>query len=436
MAVAPDGASQVAGRKLARLGPWSGTGAEAPLLWGQCRGSAKDPYRVMIDTSRPAYECTCPSRKFPCKHALALLFLWAEGALEDRGARPEYADRWLHREREREREGAGVPAAQAPEQQSPEQQAAARARAERRDALVLDGMAELDRWLCDQLDAGLARAATDGPAYFEQIAARMIDAQAPGVANWLRSMTGITVTGADWPARLLGEFARMRMLARAYQHLERWDEPMRATVRAHIGFTVAKDAVLQTEPVRDTWLAVGLHDVDEERIVARRIWLHGRHTGVAALVLLFAPHGQSFESNLVPGMVIDADLHFYPGRPRLRALPGQRFEEWMYAGGWSILGRTVAEQCAQRAEALTRDPWLGLWPGVLRGSLARHADRWCVRDDEGALIAVRAPETTVWRLLAATGGASVTMFAEMSDTGINPLSITDREVTGGGLVVL
>ena len=29
----------------------------------------------VIDSTGPAYKCSCPSRKFPCKHALGLLFL-------------------------------------------------------------------------------------------------------------------------------------------------------------------------------------------------------------------------------------------------------------------------------------------------------------------------------------------------------------------------
>ena len=75
MAAAPDSASQVAGRKLARPGPWSSIGGSDGLLWGECQGSGKTPYRVTVDTGTRRYQCSCPSRKFPCKHALALLFL-------------------------------------------------------------------------------------------------------------------------------------------------------------------------------------------------------------------------------------------------------------------------------------------------------------------------------------------------------------------------
>jgi SWIM zinc finger len=52
------------------------------LLFGQCQGSGKTPYLCSADfavASQPVYRCTCPSRQFPCKHALGLLYAKAEG---------------------------------------------------------------------------------------------------------------------------------------------------------------------------------------------------------------------------------------------------------------------------------------------------------------------------------------------------------------------
>jgi SWIM zinc finger len=47
-------------------------------VWGLCAGSGKRPYQTVVDLTGPAYKCSCPSRKFPCKHALALLLNWAD----------------------------------------------------------------------------------------------------------------------------------------------------------------------------------------------------------------------------------------------------------------------------------------------------------------------------------------------------------------------
>ncbi len=52
------------------------------LWFGQCQGSGKTPYLCSADFTvpeKPVYRCSCPSRQFPCKHSLGLLFALAEG---------------------------------------------------------------------------------------------------------------------------------------------------------------------------------------------------------------------------------------------------------------------------------------------------------------------------------------------------------------------
>ena len=79
-ALAPDASSLAAARRLARPGPWSDTGSTDTLVWGKCQGSGATPYRVSVDVTGPDFRCSCPSRKLPCKHGLALLMLWATGS--------------------------------------------------------------------------------------------------------------------------------------------------------------------------------------------------------------------------------------------------------------------------------------------------------------------------------------------------------------------
>lgn len=52
------------------------------LLWGECAGSGKKPYSCsadFIDSSNPVFRCSCPSRQFPCKHAIGLMYAYEKG---------------------------------------------------------------------------------------------------------------------------------------------------------------------------------------------------------------------------------------------------------------------------------------------------------------------------------------------------------------------
>jgi uncharacterized Zn finger protein len=54
---------------------------DGTLLFGECQGSGKQPYQCSCDFARPdqpTHRCTCPSRQFPCKHCLALMYAYAQ----------------------------------------------------------------------------------------------------------------------------------------------------------------------------------------------------------------------------------------------------------------------------------------------------------------------------------------------------------------------
>ena len=78
--LAPDAASVKAGKGLATRAKWVLLEHSDRAIWGHCQGSGKTPYQTVIDIKNVAFKCSCPSRKFPCKHGLGLLFLYAAQA--------------------------------------------------------------------------------------------------------------------------------------------------------------------------------------------------------------------------------------------------------------------------------------------------------------------------------------------------------------------
>src|SRR5262249_57303967 len=101
---------------------------------------------------------------------------------------------------------AGAGGAPPAEPAEPRDAKAAARRAEQRETRVAAGLAELDRWLCDQARQGLAASQQAGYGHWDDIAARMIDAQAPGLAERLRALASVPHSGAGWDGRLLEEY--------------------------------------------------------------------------------------------------------------------------------------------------------------------------------------------------------------------------------------
>ena len=361
LALAPDAASQRAAAGLARPACWSDAGTAGDLVWGRCAGSGRQPYQTVIDLTGPAYRCSCPSRKFPCKHALALLLAWAGGVVPEQGEAAGYATAWQASRLARAgaRNGTGGP---------PKDPAAAARRAQQRAERVATGLAELEVWLGDQVRAGLTAARAAGYGHAEAMAARMVDAQAPGVASALRRLSGIPMSGDGWPGRLLAEYGLLHLLARAHQQLAALPPPLAAVVRSRVGYTTSREEVLATPPVTDRWQVLAVRDVLDGQIPARRVWLRGQHTGRFALLLSFAPAGtfSGFEAALIPGLELHADLHFYPGQPELRAVVGTRHASPASGGRAGRRGRP-----ARPAERLVG----GAGAGPVADRMAGPADR-------------------------------------------------------------
>jgi hypothetical protein len=420
LALAHDALSLRAAQPLASGRAWSLAGASDGIaLWGECLGSAAAPYRTVVDLSGPAYRCSCPSRKFPCKHALALMLLWSDSGVGTGGDPPEWAATWL-----------ASRSARTSDPKPPADPAAARRRAEQREARVALGLTELDRWLCDQVRQGLAASQRSGYRHWDDIAARMVDAQAPGLAERLRALAGVPYSGPGWDGRLLEEYALLRLLATACRDQEKLPPPLRETVRSRVGFTIRRaDVLASVTPVRDHWHVLARRDLDQDRIRTRRTWLRGRRTGRTALVLSFAAVGQSLDDSLTVGTETDADLAFYPGSCPLRALVATRYDT-VPAG--SPPGVTVAGLLSGYAAALGADPWLDTWPAVLDATPAR-APRPCLYDAAGDAVPLHPGAGDCWPLFALSGGHPLTVAGEWTPRGLWPLTAWDE---GGTAVPL
>lgn len=433
LALAPDASSAAAGRKLAASGSWSSTGEAPGLVWGLCAGSGKTPYQTAVDLTEPAFSCSCPSRKFPCKHALALLLRWAGGELGSAAEPADFAAAWVGaraeraaRSAERERTRAEGTTARDPR--------ASQRRAEQRGERVAGGVAELDRWLRDQVRTGVASADTAGYARTDPVAARLVDAQAPGLASMVRRLASVAASGEGWPGRLLEELALVHLLTTAHRRLPELPDDLAATVRARVGATVRVEDVLALPPVRDRWAVLAVRDTADSRLTTRRTHLRGERTGRDALVLSFAGPGQALDVSLVPGTGVDADLHLYPGALPLRAAVGARHGE---PGPLpDVRGTRVREAVRAWAAALAADPWTSDLPVVLEGARVLPGpdgteSGWHAADDAGDALPLL-PAPGLWTALALGGGRPVTLVGAQTPAGVRVESVH----VDGGLVLV
>ncbi|MDJ0867426.1 MAG: SWIM zinc finger family protein [Myxococcota bacterium] len=420
-AAAPDQASLTAARKLLRKDKWPAlhVSADGALIWGECQGSGSSPYRMAVELQDLGAKCSCPSRKFPCKHSLALMWWRAEepGHFSE-AALPEWVDDWQSRRRRGPggaSGGEGDPGA-AKKEAGPTPSVAATARSEapkapkdpalaaaqrarnkaRREQSIARGLDELDRWIADQLDRGLAAFGGAAAEQCQIASQRLADAKATGLATWLEGLPGLYFSTPE-PERhdlLLEQLGGLHLLAEAYRRQDALPEALRSDVRRIVGWSTTRAELLQdAQALRlpGEWIVLAARTrALPQKLVRCETWLVARAPDVAprfALLLDFVPPAGAggWLPLAPPGHAIQAELVFQPSATPLIALVGEQSGSGTPAPLPATLP-PLTEALAGYDAALAANPWLPAWPlaaGPLRVQRDRAGALWA--DDADAL---------------------------------------------------
>jgi hypothetical protein len=416
LALAPDAAAAKAGLAQANSLRWSGCGRNERVVWGECQGSGQLPYRTQAALDDGTTTCSCPSRKVPCKHALGLLLLHADGAIQA-GNPPDWVTEWL----------AGRTARSARQvrrlrSDGPADPEAAERRAASRDKKVDAGVEEMRRWLADLIQGGLGAAQSQPWAWWDQHARRMIDAQARGLASQVRRMAVIAATAGhriDWPERLTDQVGSAHLLCEAWNRRDSLPPVTRQALRVRLGYTVSTEDVAQSGTrISDIWAVLGQRLGDDENLRSVQQWLYGERTGAVVTYLAFAAGTQPLAPGLPAGRRTEATVALYPGTRPARVLITQvgRSEDL-----GPLPGAASWEAAMDRvAECLSADPWADVIPLAVRNVTVLPADRWLLRDATGRAIPVTGAAAARWALVALSGGLPVDVAGEWDGFAFRP----------------
>lgn len=166
---APNPAAAANGRKLSQKGSFTARHKteDGSLYWAECAGSGKTPYRVSVDwsdPSAPVCRCSCPSRQFPCKHGLGLLFEQLAGKPFDVAEMPQdIADK-------RAKQAARAAKKEEAAQEPPKPKKANAAAQKKKLTKQLEGLDMAEKMVSDLLAAGVGTLAGSSAAAYDKLA--------------------------------------------------------------------------------------------------------------------------------------------------------------------------------------------------------------------------------------------------------------------------
>ncbi|WP_316568254.1 SWIM zinc finger family protein [Neobacillus sp. YIM B06451] len=192
--------------------------ADGTLLFGECKGSGKNPYLTSADFigGQPVFRCSCPSRQFPCKHSLGLLYAYINGAAFSEAPIPE--DIAAKREKAAVRE-------EKKKDQTKSQKKPNKAALAKKLKAQLDGLQLLEKQISQLLSAGLASMSPRKLSQLEETAKQLGNHYLKEAQNELRDFT--LLWGKKLPEERLYQIAYEKLILlhtlckKGNAHLER-----------------------------------------------------------------------------------------------------------------------------------------------------------------------------------------------------------------------
>ncbi len=429
--LAPKPNAFIAGKKLANSAKWELFAKSERSIWGNVKGSGKKPYKVQIDLQELAYKCSCPSRQFPCKHSLALLLLHAkENDKFKQKEEPDYVSEWLDKRKSR----AEKIDQEEKELTANDKKKRASAKAKRdgeRAEFVASGVKELNLWLKDLIRLGLLTLPTKDSAYFENMAKKMVDAKAPGLAAWVRAFNNLNYKDKSaWQEDAISIISKLHLLLQSFHHMDPENKVMANTIKSHLGYTF-KTKELTSNPTtkiqKDHWLVLGSTAEVGDDLTINRTWLHGLESDQSAIIIVFESRFSNIAAvPLMDGSVIEAALAFYPDSAPHRAIIQKQNG---VSNTYSIppkFNKDWIMQHTQKVGFIKANPWTSNRSYIIENvQLINDGKYWLLVDEDKnyKIIEHTYDEEKLMSLLLMSNNAPFNVAFLERTTGIYPLGV-------------
>lgn len=236
--IIPDASSVKSAKKLAKFEAWNNiSGSTDQWIWGEIQGSAI--YQSAVFLPELKCECSCPSFKRPCKHALALLFVYTEyqdkfTVQSDEQSIPDRVQKW------RDKKTKTLEKKENKIDKPIDEEARAKrqlAREKKMDA----GIEALQTWLNDVVTMGLGRLRQQQHEKFRDIQSRLVDAQVAGLVSYLDEFSS-ALYQSNWQMQSSFWIAKLQTAVHLWQNRQQLKPELYEELKQLFGVNLPTDA--------------------------------------------------------------------------------------------------------------------------------------------------------------------------------------------------
>ncbi len=376
---------------------WLSLGQSEDAFWGEYPQKDKDNIRTQIHLADMQMSCNCGSKTFPCHHALALVLMFQEEALDfERVSVPDWVKAKLP----------GLRQANRPNENP------------RLDSFQIKGLEALETWLFDLIYLGLEQARHYPFAFWYEMANHLVDARLGSLAEDLKTW-GQGVTKDDWSRELLAKMGKLHILLEAFKRFDTLDKPVQADLLQVLGIKPAFEA----EPIEDNWLVIGRAKLQTGNRKLERIWLKSLTTGQLAGLEKALLKPELSDTQLLTGLSLNASVHYYATSVPLYADLFGAYKLKHKVG--KLEGESSIKTSLEKvAKAKAKNPWLIVFPLHLSEvSLVSLESDWALVDKDGYHLTL--PKRTIgrWQMRAKAYESGLSVFGEYRSGQYFPLAM-------------
>jgi hypothetical protein len=267
-----------------------------------------------------------------------------------------------------------------------------------RETAVLAGLEDLDTWLSDQVQQGMASFVAQTAQSCRTIAQRLVDAKAPGLAGRLDALPTrlFTLPGPARPSAAIRELGQIYLISQVYRRAPNLPELLVEDARQAVGWSMTREALLHhssTLRVDAKWLVFAVvSETQADRLRRIETWLWRQSGGAeapqCAVLMDFVPiSGGTTAAGYLVGDHIDAALSFYPSTIPLRAqITSVRGGAEQRSEPFDLPDQRLSVSYANYQRLLAELPWLGTMPLAFRTARVRRSgEQLYLHDDESEL---------------------------------------------------
>ncbi len=433
LSFAPDDATAQRGKELSTIRKWQGLSGNERMVWGECKSSGTAYYKTSVDFKGPAFKCTCPSRKFPCKHIIGLMLLFVNNSEAFRIS-DELSD-WVAEWQNKRDQRIDSPDQEKEDEakQQKKDTAKAQRKAKRLEQMKL-GLADVEIWLTDLIRQGILNVEEQSGSFWNDMAARAVDAKLGEIGKRIRLLELIQRSDSNWTEQLLAELSEIFLIAEGYKRIEKLPPNLQNDLFTLGGITIKREELEQQDGLQDQWMVMGEVEVQELDMLKRRTWLYGLQSKCFALLLEYKPVfiNDDYKRHWKVGSVLEGTLVYYPSNYPLRAILKNNEAITPERIEWFAFPH-FSEFQSSYADALAKNPWLPIFPCTFQHIIPIvDKDKLFLIDKDKKTLPVRDRAQLKWQLIGLSGGHPIQIFGEWENGAFYPLSV----VKDGRFVIL